>query len=332
MHEPVNLAIADVEAAARRLEHLVWHTPLVSSAWLSASTGADVWLKLEVVQTTGSFKLRGALNALARLHESGDPPRDVVTASAGNHGLAIGWAAGHFGVRSRVHLPISAPAVKREALMRLGVVLVDAPTYDAAERQAHEDAAKTGAVFISPYDDADVMAGAATTALEMLSDQPALDTIVAPIGGGGLLAGTAVVARAHRREASSAPVRVIGAEAEASPVFTASLAAGRIVTVDVQSTVADGLAGNMDPNSRTFTVVRDLADRVALIAESSIHVAMRGLFIHERLIAEGAAATAVGALLQGGLDLAGRKVGVILTGRNVDASVVRAILASSSPA
>jgi threonine dehydratase len=328
MREPVKLTIADVEAAARRLRRLVWHTPLTHSAWLSNAVGAEVWLKLEVVQTTGSFKLRGALNALAGLEDRDARPTTVVTASAGNHGLAIGWAARHFGIRARVYLPVSAPAAKREGLLRIGAELVDAPTYDAAERLAREDAATTGATYISPYDDPQVMAGAATVALEMLTDEPALDAIVAPLGGGGLLAGTAVVAKALR----PAAIRVIGAEAEASPVFTSSLAAGQIVTVIVTPTVADGLAGNMDPDSRTFAVVRDLANQVALVAESSIQLAMRELFTHERLVAEGAAATAVGALLHGGLDLAGRKVGVILTGRNVDAGVLRAMLLSSSPA
>jgi threonine dehydratase len=328
MREPLNLTMAEIEAAGRRLRRLAWHTPLTHSAWLSDAVGAEVWLKLELVQTTGSFKLRGAVNAVARLDQSGERPAVIVTASAGNHGLAIGWAARRLGIRARVHMPISAPTVKRDALLRLGAELVDAPTYDAAESQAHEDAATTGATYISPYDDPYVMAGAATVALEMLADDPALDTIVAPLGGGGLLAGTAVVAKAQR----SGAIRVIGAEAEASPVFTSSLSAGQIVNVSVKSTLADGLAGNMDPDSRTFAVVRDLVDQVALVAESSIQLAMRGLFMHERLIAEGAAATAVGALLQGGLDLAGRKVGVILTGRNVDAGVFRAILPSSSPA
>ncbi len=199
MREPVNLTIGDVEAAAHRLRRVAWHTPLVHSAWLSNALGADVWLKLELVQATGSFKLRGAVNALARLEERQERPTVVVTASAGNHGLAIGWAARHFGIQARVHLPISAPVAKREALARLGVAVVDAPTYDAAEAQAHEDSTLSGATYISPYDDPDVMAGAATVAFEMLADRPSLDTIVAPLGGGGLLAGTAVAAKAHRR-------------------------------------------------------------------------------------------------------------------------------------
>jgi threonine dehydratase len=239
MRERINLTMADVESAAHRLRRLTWHTPLVHSAWLSDAVGAEVWLKLELVQTTGSFKLRGALNALAQLERREGRPAVVVTASAGNHGLAIGWAARHFGVRARVYLPISAPAAKRSALVRLDAELVDASTYDAAEFQAQQDAATTGATYVSPYDDPDVVAGAATVALEMLADEPALDAIVAPLGGGGLLAGTAVVAKAQR----SGRIRVIGAEADASPVFTSSLAAGRVVTVSVKPTVPTASPG-----------------------------------------------------------------------------------------
>lgn len=158
----------------------------------------------------------------------------------------------------------------------------------------------------------------------MLSDRPELDALIVPLGGGGLLAGAAIVARA--RELPSAPILVVGAECEASPVFTAALAAGEVTAVKVTSTLADGLAGNMEPGSRTFDIVRDLVDRVAIVAESSIEVAMKGLVRHERLIAEGASATAIGALLQGGLDLAGRHVGIILSGRNVDIDVLRRMI------
>ena len=302
------MTVADVDAAAARIQGPVWRTPLVHSPWLSDATGADVWLKLELVQTTGSFKLRGGLNAVARLVEREPGQLLVVTASAGNHGLALAWAARHHGLRARVHLPVGAPAAKRDALGRLGAELVDAPTYEAAEAQGHADAAAAGAPYISPYNDPDVIAGAATIAREMLSDKPDLQAIVAPVGGGGLLAGTAIVATGANPGAARERVLIMGAEAEASPVFTAALAAGRIVTVDVKPTLADGLAGNMESQSQTFAIVRDLADRVVLVAESSIQVAMRGLFAHKRLIVEGASATAVGALLQGGLDLAGRRV------------------------
>jgi threonine dehydratase len=186
---------------------------------------------------------------------------------------------------------------------------------------AREDAAKNGTMYVSPYNHPDVIAGAGTVALEMLEDQPDLDAIVVPLGGGGLLAGTALVATEHVRR-----VRVIGAEAESSPVFTAALSAGDITTVTVHPTLADGLAGNMEPESQTFAMVRDMVDAVALVAESSIETAIRALVWRERLIAEGAGATGVGALLQGGLGLEGARVGVMLTGRNVDESVLRRVL------
>jgi threonine dehydratase len=314
------IAITDIEAAARRIAPFVWRTPIVRSPWLSSITKAEVWLKLEIVQTTGSFKLRGAVNALALLAERRPGLTGVVTASAGNHGFAIAWAAKELGLSARVYVPSTAPPIKRQAMAALGAEVVETLSYDAAESEAVSDARRTGLTYVSPYNDDDVIAGAGTVALEMFSDCSGLDTIVAPLGGGGLLTGTAVVARSLKRDAW-----VIGAEAEASPVFTTSLAAGRIVAVDVQPTLADGLAGNLESGSRTFTLVSELADRVVLVAESSIELAMRDLIRRERLVAEGASATAVGALLQGGLDLAGRRVAVILTGRNVDATVLQRV-------
>jgi threonine dehydratase len=315
----------DIAAAAVRVAPLVWHTPLIPSPWLSDLTRADVWLKLESVQATGSFKMRGAANALACLHERA-PQAAVVTASAGNHGLAVAAAGKHFGLRVRVHLPAYAPATKRTAMARFGAEIVEAPTYDDAERQAHEEADNSSAVYVSPYNDDDVIAGAATVAAEMLDDRPDLDAFVVPVGGGGLLAATAVVARARQTEAL-----VVGAEAAASPVFTSALRAGRPVTVDVRTTLADGLAGNMDLDSRTFPLVRDLVDRVAAVREDSIADAMRNLLMVDRLVVEGAAATGVAAALEG-LDLAGRRVGFILSGRNIDPDMIERVATSGASA
>jgi threonine dehydratase len=323
--DPDTPGLTDVEAAARRIAGLVWHTPIVRSAWLSDLTRADVWLKLEIAQATGSYKVRGAANALAVLRESRPDVATVVTASAGNHGHALAWAGHRLGLSVRVHVPAQAPAAKRDAIRRLGAALVEAPTYDEAESRAIEDANRTGAVYVSPYNDPRVIAGAGTVALEMFADRPELDVVVAPLGGGGLLSGTAIVARSRQ-----ADVTVIGAEAEASPAFTSALHAGQIVPIEVGPTLADSLAGNLEPGSRTFELVRDLTDRVALVAESSIEMAMRELILQERLIAEGASATAIGALLQGGLDLTGRAIGVILSGRNVDGHVLRRVLGTTA--
>jgi threonine dehydratase len=294
---------------------------MLRSAWLSERARTDVWIKLETVQPGASFKIRGALNVLAVLTLDQPDLPAVVTASAGNHGAAMAIAARHFGVRLRVHLAVTAPEAKRTALLAQGAKLVDAANYDEAEAGAREDAARTGAPYISPYNHPDVIAGAGTVALEMLEDEPALKTLIVPLGGGGLLAGAALTARHH-----TSPVRVIGAEAERSPVFTTALAAGEITAVTVEATLADGLAGNLEPGSQTFGLVRDLVDAVALVAESSIETAIRGLVYRERLVAEGAGATGVAAVLQGGLELEGGPVGVMLTGRNIDEAVLRRIL------
>jgi threonine dehydratase len=312
---------ADVDAASRRLFRFVPPSPFVLSTWLSDLTRADVWLKLESVQPTGSFKVRGAMNALLALRERAPSTRAVVTASAGNHGLALTWAGAQLGIAVRAHVPAAAPAAKRDAMRRAGATLVDAPTYDEAEARAHEDADAHGLAYVSPYNDPDVIAGAGTIALEMLVAKPDLDVIVAPLGGGGLLAGAAIVAKSR-----SAPVTVIGAEVEASPVFTTSLASGRITRVAVGDTLADGLAGNLDPGSMTFDLVRAFADRVTLVSEASLETAMRELVARERLVVEGASAAGVAAVMHAGADYAERRVGIIITGRNVDWQVLRRVL------
>jgi len=308
------LTAADVEAAANRIAGVVRRTPLVRSAWLSTVTGADVWLKLETAQETGSFKIRGAANAIARLKASQPALTTVMTASAGNHGLGLATAARRLGIGVRVHLPRTAPQAKRGALRALGADIVEADTYDEAEAHAQAER-RAGATFVSAYSDPDIIAGAGTVALEMLADQADLDTFIVPVGGGGLISGVALVVKARVPGA-----RVIASEAAASPVWRQALAAGRPVTVAVRETLADGLAGNMEPDSITFDLVRNLVERVVDLDEAAIASAMHDLMAREQIRAEGAAATAVAALLQPyeRLDLEGRRIGVVLSGSNVD--------------
>lgn len=315
------LTRADVEAAASRITPFVTRTPLIASPWISAAAKSDVFLKLESVQVTGSFKARGAINALLMLRERRPDVTTVVTASAGNHGQALAWAGHRLGVTVRVHLPASAPRAKRDGLARFGATPIDATSYEAAELNARDDARASGAPYVSPYNDADVIAGAGTVALEMFEDVPELDTIIAPIGGGGLLSGIAIVSRSLGRE-----IFVVGAEAEASPVFTSSIAAGRVTTVSVQPSLADGLTGNMESDSQTFDIVRRLVDRVVSVAEPSFARAMRELIQREQLVTEAAGAAGVAAILQGAVDVRGRRVGVVLSGRNVDADVIARVL------
>jgi len=318
------MTIADILAARGRIAPYISRTPLVPSAWLSTFAGADVRLKLESLQLTNSFKLRGAVNATAAFLErhrgQPGPAGLIVTASAGNHGRAMAHAAERLGLELVVFAPRSAPRAKLDYIARHGADLRPAPTYEDSERMAKAFAAECGATFISPYSHPDVIAGAATVAVEILEDWPDVDTILVSVGGGGLVSGTALAARAL-----AGRVGVVGVEAEASPAFHEALKAGHIVGIEVHPTLADGLAGNMDPETMTFDLVRRYVNRTVLAPESAIADAIRGLFEQERVVAEGAGATAVAALLAG-LPVAGRKVAVVVSGANIDAELLSEVL------
>jgi threonine dehydratase len=318
-------ALTDALAARRRLSGRVIRTPLVRSDWLSSATCADVYLKLESLQITNSFKLRGAWNAARALLERlspGESPPGLVTASAGNHG-GLAYVAERLGLRVTVFTPRGAPRTKLDAIARHGADLrAVADTYENSERLAKQHAAATGTVYLSPYSPPDLLAGIGTIGLEILEDLPGVDAIVVPVGGGGLIAGVAAVVREV-----SPGVEMIGVEAEASHPFTSSLAAGHIVEVDVGDTLADGLAGNMDPETITFDLVRRLVDRIVLAGEREIAQGIRGLLARERLVAEGAGAVGVGAALGGRLDLAGRRAVILVTGGNIDAATLASVFA-----
>lgn len=219
-----------------------------------------------------------------------------------------------------VFVPSTAPRVKIEAIRKSGARLRECATYDEAEALAKREAERTGAAYVSPYADADVIAGAGTVALELLEDVPDASEIVAPVGGGGLISGIAVAAAGRA-------VALTGVEAEASSPFTQGLAAGRIVRVPVRPTLADGLAGNLDPETITFEIVRRRVGRIVLVSEEEIRAAIRALLEEERLVAEGAAATAIAAVLKDeGRPREGQRVVIVLTGANIDADALRAII------
>ena len=263
--------------------------------------------------------MRGAFNAVLRLVEregGGAPP--LVTASAGNHGRALAYAAAAAGLRLTVYVPEQAPRSKVDAIRRAGAELKPCADYDEAEARAKEHGARGGALFISPYSHPDVIAGAGTVGLEILRDQPAIDTIVVPVGGGGLISGIAIAAQGR--------ARVIGVEAEASCPFTQGLAAGRIVAIDVKPTLADGLAGNLDPGTITFDIVRHMVDRIVLAGEDDLRRAVRGLVSEERLVSEGAGAAGVAAVASRRVDARGRHVAIVLSGANIDSEKLKAVL------
>ena len=316
------VSIIAVLEARRRIAPHVRRTPLVRSAWLSRATGADVWLKLESQQRTNAFKARGAFNAALHLAESGARPA-LVTASAGNHGWGLAEAAAATGMSCVVFTPSDAPRTKLDAIEAAGARL-DASyrNYDAAESAAKDYAASTGGCFISPYTHPDVIAGGGTVALEMLEDQPRLDVVVVPMGGGGLISGIGVAL------SGIAPgCRLIGVEAEASEAFGTARRHGRITGIDPQPTIADGLGGNLEPGAVTFDYVQRHVQEIVAVAEPSIVGAIGDLAGLDHQIAEGAAAVGPAALASGRIpDIAGKTVGVVLTGANIDRARLKACL------
>jgi threonine dehydratase len=316
------LTLADVLSAFRRIESHVWHTPLLPSAPLSARAGGTVHLKLECWQCTGSFKVRGALNKLAILSPE-EWARGIVTASAGNHGLGVAYASQVLGLPSAtIFVPESAPAAKLRRLQSFDCQVRSAGAdYDAAHGIAEAYAREQDALYISAYDDPVVIAGQATVGLEVLHDLPQADLLLVPVGGGGLIAGIAITAKAI-----NPAVRIFGVQPEASPAAYLSLRDGHAYEAyPAGPTICDGLAGGF--GRVPFEVAGDLIDEVLVVPEADIRHAVAWLLAHEQLIAEGSGAIAVAPLLGGQLDVEGRNVVAVITGRNLDKTLLREILA-----
>lgn len=320
------ITLADIRAAARRIDGRVVRTPLRYSPWLSGVARGDVYLKIETLQPTFSYKIRGAFNAVLTLIEEcgGDRPA-LVTASAGNHGRALAHAAREAGLPLTVYVPENAPRIKVDAIRQTGADVRPCRDYDEAEVKAKAHGATGSALFISPYSHPSVIAGAGTVGLEILEERPDIDTIVVPIGGGGLISGIAIAASEFPGP-SVIKASVVGVEVDASSAFTQALAAGRIVTIDVGPTLADGLAGNLDPETVTFDIVKRLVSAVVLIGEPALAQAVGGVAREERLIAEGAGAAGVAAVLSGQKRFAGRRTAVVLSGANINLDTLKTLI------
>jgi threonine dehydratase len=309
----------EVLAAAHRLRGVVERTPLLPSPALSARAGGDVLLKCEHRQRTGSFKIRGAYNALAALG-SDAKARGVVASSAGNHGLGLAWAAKRLGVRVKVFVPAGAPAVKREGIASLGAE-VDAsqPDYDAAHHVAEAYAHEHAMPFVNPCAGDAILAGQGTVGLEILEDLPFTATLIVPVGGGGLVGGIAALVRAV------APgVRIVGVQSVKTNAMAASLAAGRRVEVAVPPTLADGLAGQIDDEA--LEIGRAALDDIFTVTEQEIAAAIAWLSHEHDMRVEGSGAVGVAALLHDRIPALAFPAVVILSGGNIDDLRWRAIV------
>ncbi len=311
----------EVRRAAQGIAALARRTPMRRSGKLSALVGGDVHLKLETDQVGGSFKLRGAFNAMLALSAEARAI-GVVTSSAGNHGLGVAIAAEHLGVRTTVFLPYTAPVVKRAAIAAHGVQVESTqPTYDAAEAAARVFARETGATFISPCTGRPLLAGAGTIAMEILEDVPSVGTIVVPVGGGGLAGGIGGYVRG-----TAGGVRIVGAQSEVTNAMDIALRTGQPATVPDRPTLADGLAGLVD--AEMLEQARESLDAMTTVSEAEIADAIRWLHREEALTVEGSAAVGIAALLTGKLRPKVFPVVVVVTGGNIDRGKFEALIAA----
>lgn len=299
--------------ARERIAPLARRTPLLFSSLLSERTGAAVHLKLETLQETGTFKVRGAANKLLSLSDE-QRARGVVTASTGNHGRAVSHVAAQLGIRAVVCISERVPQNKVEALRRSGAELViEGQGQDAAAERALALSEEQGLTMVHPFDDPLVIAGQGTIGLEMLNDLPDLDTAIVPLSGGGLITGIALALKS-----AEPTMRIIGVSMERAPVMYHSLQAGHPVEMPEEDSLADSLLGGIGLNNQyTFDAVRRLVDDVVLVSEEEIASAMIFLLREHHVLAEGAGAVGVAALLAGKIAEPGKKTGLVITGGNV---------------
>jgi threonine dehydratase len=315
------LSIDDIRAAAERLRGEVVETPCLASRTLSQICGCEVFLKFENLQFTASFKERGALNKMAQLTPA-ERARGVLAVSAGNHAQAVAYHAGRLGVKATIVMPEATPIMKVANTRAHGArIVLHGANYDEAYAEARRLEHVEQLTFVHPFDDPDVIAGQGTVALEVLEQEPELDAIVVPIGGGGLASGVAVAVKALRPGA-----KVIGVETEVLPCMLQAVDAGRPVTLEGANTIADGIAVKR-AGDLTFEHVKRYVDEIVTVSEEEIASAILYLLEREKTVVEGAGAVAVAALMQHkihGLD--GRRVVSLVSGGNIDVNLVARVI------
>ena len=307
----MSLTLKDIQDAAQRIERYIHHTPVLTNQGLNGIAGAEVFLKCENLQKVGAFKFRGACNAVFSLSQE-QAACGVCTHSSGNHAQALALAARMRGIPAYIVMPDSAPAVKKNAVAGYGgQITFCEPTLEARESTLERIRLETGANLVHPYNDERVITGQGTAAVELLQEVPDLDVILAPVGGGGLLSGTAIVGTELKRG-----IRVIGCEPEMADDAYRSLQSGTIVPSVKPKTVADGLLTSL--GTMTFPIIQERVAQIVTVSEQGIVEAMRFVWERAKIIIEPSAAVAVGVLWEKKIDLKGIRVGVILSGGNVD--------------
>ncbi|TKJ29348.1 MAG: hydroxyectoine utilization dehydratase EutB [Chloroflexi bacterium B3_Chlor] len=314
----------DVRLARQRIAPLATRTPLISSRALSKVTGAAVYLKLENLQETGSFKVRGAANRMLTLTPE-QQERGVITVSTGNHGRAVSYVAQRLDIEATICIPEGVPSNKVEAIEGLGAeIMVCGATYDEAEDQAFRLEKERGLTMVNPFDDPFVIAGQGTIGMEIVEDLPEVDTILVPVGGGGLISGIGLALKA-----ANADARLIGVSMDRAPVMYHSLRAGSPIRMPEEDTIADALVGGIGvDNQYTFRLAQNLVDDFVLVSDEEIAAAMVFALKGHHLVVEGGGAVGIAALLHGQVKEVGRNIVVVVSGGNVDTPVLLEIVQS----
>ncbi|MGW8289481.1 MAG: threonine ammonia-lyase, partial [Candidatus Bathyarchaeia archaeon] len=306
------VTLQNIEYARNTIASFIRCTPLVQSRFLTTFCGCPLFLKLENLQITSSFKPRGVFNKLLNLSNE-EQNRGIITASAGNHGQAVAYAAQKLGYCARVIVPTHTPKIKIDGIKKYGADLIlFGENYDEAEREAKKLARKDGCAYISPYNDELIIAGHGTIGLEILEALPDVEVVMVPLGGGGLLSGISIAMKSIKPD-----VQVIGVQSKASPVMYESLKAGRIITVEkAVNSIAEGLSGNVGPI--TFGVVQKYVDRVVLAEEETLRKVVHLLWVHDHQVVEGSGAAGVAPIIENKPVFKGKCVVSVVTGGNID--------------
>ncbi|HDX9510973.1 TPA: bifunctional threonine ammonia-lyase/L-serine ammonia-lyase TdcB [Bacillus cereus] len=308
------LNIENIKKAQKILDGNARKTPLVKSFYLTSKTGGEIYLKLENMQLTGSFKFRGAFNKISQLTNE-EKERGVIACSAGNHAQGVALSSHLLKIKSKIVMPTSAPQAKVDATRGYGSeVILYGDTFDDAKAKCEEIIKETGETYLHPYDDVEVMAGQGTIGLDILDDMWDVDTVIVPIGGGGIISGIAVALKSFNPS-----INIIGVQAENVHGMKASYDAGEIVSHYNAPTIADGCAVKI-PGNLTFEIVKKLVDDIVTVSEEELEVAMKDLLQRGKAVVEGAGALATAALLAGKVDkyVQGKKVVAVISGGNVD--------------
>ncbi|NLB74874.1 MAG: threonine/serine dehydratase [Crenarchaeota archaeon] len=317
------VTLQEIRKAQKNTTTYVKQTPLCRSDFLSELCHAEVYLKLDNLQPTHSFKVRGVMNKLVNLTNS-EKSKGVVTASAGNHGQAVAFGAKELGFSATVVVPTNTPRVKVDGIKRFGVNLIlFGENYPEAEAKAKQLAKGGEHTYISPYNDKYIVAGHGTVGLEILKQQPNVDIVAVPVGGGGLISGISIAVKSLKPQ-----TQVVGVQSQAVPIMYESLRANRIVPPHRHEaiTVAEGLSGGIEEGSITFQIAQKFVDKVVLVEEETIRRAVYILCREEGLVVEGSGVVGIAMLLENKDDFAGKSVALVVTGGNIDESLLKTII------